>query len=256
VIVVCALATALGCQVPRSLGGADASSAIYGLERAARHRVDASVTEPSDLAFDPGTNTFWTVSDQDGAVYRITGEGKTVGQPIAGVGIDLEGVAFDPVSGRLFVADEGKREVIEMTRDGTVVKRFAVPVKSVNTGLEGIAYDSRRDEIILVHERNPAELIFCTRAGKMTRRVPVGTEDLSAVAVAPGGETVLVVGRFEEAVIEVDRKGNRLNRLALNVPGVEGLAFDGAGNLYAVTDRGDGAAGDLYRFSREKKPWE
>ena len=255
-ILVCGLVAAWGCDLPRPLGGTKASSPIRDLTRASRHPVDASVTEPSDLAFDPGTNTYWTVSDQNGAVYRITEEGKTVGRPILGVGVDLEGVAFDPASGRLFVVDESKREVIEMTREGAVISRFAVPVKSVDTGIEGIAYDPGRDEIVLVHEAKPAEIIFCTRAGKVTGRVTVGTEDLSAVAVAPGGETLLVVGRFEEAVIEVDRKGRRLNRLALNVPSVEGIAFDGEGNLRVVSDRGSGKAGELYRFSREKKLWE
>jgi uncharacterized protein YjiK len=226
------------------------------LDRAGRHRVDAVVQEPSDLAFDAETGTFWTVSDQNGTVYRITRDGRVAGPPIRTDGVDLEGIAVDPGSGHLFVLDEGRRTVTEMTRDGTEVHRFTVPGKGKDLGLEGIAYDARRGELVLVNEANPAEVIFCSRDGKILRRTRVATEDLSAVAIAPGGETLLVMGRFEEALIEVSRTGERLNRFALNVPSVEGVAFDAEGDLYVVSDRGSGAPGELFRFTAGRKLWE
>jgi uncharacterized protein YjiK len=212
--------------------------------------VDARVAEPSDLAFDPSTGTFWTVSDQRGTVHRISADGSAVGVPIDLKGKDLEGVALDPVTGHLFVADEAASEVVEATRDGEVVGRFRVAIKSSQSGIEGIAYDPASDGFVLVKERDPAELVFVDRKGNITSRAEVRTEDLSAVTVSPDGNSIFAVARFEEAVLELDRSGHKRNRLALNAPALEGLAFDG-NRLFAIADLGAKAPGMLYELSKE-----
>jgi uncharacterized protein YjiK len=228
----------------------DRSSPLYGLRRASDRPVDGRVAEPSDLAFDPSTGTFWTVSDQRGTLHRIDRDGRAVGEPVDLKGRDLEGVALDPVTGHLFAVDEAASELVEATRDGQVLGRFPVAIKGSNSGIEGIAYDPAKDGFVLVKERNPAELVFVDRKGNITSRAEVRTEDLSAVTVSPDGASILAVARFEEAVLELDRSGRRRNRLALNVPAVEGLAFDGA-RLFAVADLGAKTPGMLYVFSRE-----
>jgi uncharacterized protein YjiK len=237
---------------PFSGNSVSPSSALHGLRLAATHKVDAAIREPSDLAYDPATRMLWTVSDEAGTVHRIRGDGASDGPPIRLNATDLEGVAIDPSSGVLFVLDEHRRQVTEVGRDGKVLRQFTVPVKEnkTNAGLEGIAFDAARNELVLVNER-PAELLFCDRAGRVTARARVDTQDLSAVAIGPGGRSLFVAGRFEEAIIEVDRAGRRLNRFAVNVPGVEGLAFDDAGRLIVIADNGPKAAGSLYVFSRE-----
>ena len=247
-----ALAAAASCGLSEGFGGdpIDPGSPLYGLRRAAQTGVDGRVSEPSDLAFDPATGTFWTVSDQRGTVHRIGADGRAVGEPIDLHGKDLEGVALDPVTGHLFVADEGASELVEATRDGAVVGRYPIAVKTNNSGIEGVAYDPAKDGFVLVKERNPAELVFVDRKGHITSHVEVRTEDLSAVTVSADGSSIFVVARFEEAVLEVDRSGRRRNRLALNVPAVEGLAFDGD-RLFAVADLGAKAPGVLYEFSKE-----
>lgn len=244
---------AAACNLPSSLGGdaVDRSSALYGLRLATEHPVADAVPEPSDLAFDPTTGTFWTVSDSAGTVCRIAPDGAVAGPDVDVKGVDLEGVTLDPVTGHLFAVDEGKSEIVEATRNGEVVGRVSVPIKDRNSGLEGIAYDPVRDGFVLVKERNPAEILFVDRTGAITSRAEVKTEDLAAVTVSPDGASIFVVARFEEAVLELDRKGRRRNRLALNVPGVEGLAFDDRGRLFAVADLGARARGMLYMFARE-----
>ena len=241
------------CEVPARLGGdsVDRSSPLYGLRQVSERQVAATVPEPSDLAFDPSTGSFWTVSDQTGALYRIASDGAAAGSPLEIHGTDLEGVAFDPKTGHVFVADEAKREVTELTRDGAVVGTLKVPGKNVdNSGLEGIAADPETGGFVLVNERDPAQLVFVDRSGKQTGAARVQTEDLSAVTFAPNGKSLLVVGRFEEAVLEVDRSGRTLNRLSLGAPGIEGIAFDDRGRLFAVADLGANSRGKIYMFAR------
>lgn len=248
-------AVVCGCDLPAGLGGESiaADSALHGLRLVVERPIGEAIREPSDLAFDVATGAFWTVSDQRGTLHRVAPDGAAASSPIDLAAKDLEGVAVDPVTGRLFVVDEATSEIIETTREGKVVARrqVAVPNGHANDGLEGIAYDPATKGFVLVRERNPAELIFVDREGRITGRAPVRTQDLSAITVRGDGTSFFVVARFEEAVLEVDRDGRRLNRLPLNVPGVEGLAFDDRGRLFAVADLGGDTRGMIYMFARE-----
>jgi uncharacterized protein YjiK len=248
---------ATSCGLPGRLTGDGVApgSPLAGLERAAAHQV-TGVSEPSDLAYDAAGDTLWVVSDSDGRVYRLTAAGERAGEPIDVGGRDLEGVAFDPQSGHLFVLDESSREVIEVTTGGAVLGRFSVPGKSKGrNSFEGIAVDPARGEIILASEREPVELVFCDRAGAVKRRVRVRTEDLSAVTLAPGGETLVAVARFEEALLELDRDGKILSRMVFNDSGVEGVAFGPGGRLYLAADHGSAKPGELFVFAKGGPPW-
>lgn len=236
----------------RGLGLGD--SPFASLEKRAQRPV-TGLAEPSDLAYDVETGTLWVVSDTDGHVYRIDANGAVAGRPIDVGGKDLEGIALDPATGHLLVLDEGRREVVEITREGRVVGRFQVPGGRGNRRYEGIAVDASRGEVILAHEREPAELVFVDRSGRLLRRTPVRTEDLSAVTLAPGGETLVVVGRFEEALLELDRDGAVRNRLVYNVSGAEGVAFGPDGRLFVVADHGASQSGELILFSKEGSTW-
>jgi uncharacterized protein YjiK len=248
-------ALACGCDLPAGLGGDSiaSDSALYGLRLVVERPVGESIREPSDLAFDAATGTFWTVSDQRGTLHRVAPDGAAASTPIDLAAKDLEGVAVDPATGHLFAVDEATSEIVETTREGQVVGRRQVtlPNKHGNDGIEGIAYDPATKGFVLVRERNPAELIFVDREGRVTGRAQVRTEDLSAITARDGGTSFFVVARFEEAVLEVGRDGRRLNRLPLNVPGIEGLAFDDRGRLFAVADLGGNTRGMLYMFARE-----
>lgn len=224
-------------------------SILYGLQIGVERPVSDTIVEPSDLAFDPETGTFWTVSDETGTLHRIATDGAVSGSAISLAGKDLEGVALDPKTGHLFVADEATAELIETTRTGEVVRRLKIAVRTGNQGIEGIAYDAAKDGFVLALER-PAELVFVSRNGEITSRAMIETQSIGAVAAVPSGSTFLVAARFEEAVFEVDRNGRRVNRLALNFPNIEGLALDDRNRLFAVSDLGPETRGMLYLFAR------
>lgn len=240
-----------GCDALSAVGRdtIDPNSVLSGRSAGVERPIGGAVVEPSDLAFDPETGTFWTVSDENGTLYRIAPDGAVSGKPLDIGGKDLEGVALDPKTGHLFVADEATAELIEVTRTGEVLKRIQVDVRTGSFGIEGIAYDAAKDGFVLAMER-PAELVFVNRQGDITSRAAVETQSIGAVAAVPDGETFLVAARFEEAILEVSRTGKLLNRLSVNYPGIEGLALDDRGRLFAVADLGNKARGMLYVFVR------
>lgn len=244
-------ASATGCAVLDAVGNdaIDAGSVLHGLQSGVERPIGDAIVEPSDLAFDPETGTLWTVSDADGTLHRIAPDGAVAGSAIPLGGKDLEGVALDPKSGHLFVADEATAEIIEVKRTGEIVRRFKVDVRTGNSGVEGIAYDAAKDGFVLAIEK-PAELVFVDRSGKITSRARIETQSIGAVAAVPSGSTFLVAARFEEAILEVDRAGTLLNRFSVNYPGIEGIALDDRNRLYAVADLGSNARGMLYLFVR------
>ena len=240
-----------GCTALSSVGSdpIDPGSVLYNLQIGVERPIGDAIVEPSDLAFDPETGTFWTVSDESGTLHRIAPDGAVAGGALSLGGKDLEGVALDPKSGHLFVADEATAELIEVTRTGDVVRRFKVDVRTGNTGIEGIAFDTAKDGFVLAIER-PAELVFVNRQGDITSRASIETQSIGAVAASPSGETFLVAARFEEAILEVNRSGKLVNRLSVNYPGIEGIALDDRNRLFAVADLGNKARGMLYLFVR------
>lgn len=240
-----------GCDTLSAVGrdSIDPNSVLAERRIGVERPVGEAVVEPSDLAFDPETGTFWTVSDESGTMHRIAPDGAVSGKALDIGGKDLEGVALDPKTGHLFVADEATADLIEVTRTGEIVRRIKVDVRTGNFGIEGIAYDAARDGFVLAMEK-PAELVFVNRQGEVTGRAAVETQSIGAVAAVPSGETFLVAARFEEAILEVDRAGKVLNRLSVNYPGIEGIALDDRNRLFAVSDLGNKARGMLYVFVR------
>ncbi len=114
----------------------------------------SSATELSGLTW-LGDNAFLAVSDNGGPMFPLTIEVDTAdgtvisayiatGIPLAG--IDLEGIAFQPGSGRVFVSDESGPQIrIHEADTGTLVGSVAVPAVFANVrsnlSLEALAWD-------------------------------------------------------------------------------------------------------------------
>ena len=64
------------------------------------------------------------------------------------------------------------------------------------------------------------------------------------------GETLIVVARFEEALLEIDRSGRILNRRPFNVSGVEGVALGAGGTIYLVADHGGKNPGEIVTLAK------
>ncbi|MEM7443029.1 MAG: SdiA-regulated domain-containing protein [Pseudomonadota bacterium] len=132
------------------------------------------LTEPSGLAQCHDKNGFWTVSDDTEKVFQISMGGKVRSKrsiPLPDKG--LEGITIDPAGTFLFAVREESNEIIkldiaqlsvvsrhtlsDMTGYDAVAPHFANG--NENKGLEGVAWNSDADTIVVLKEGEPGLLI-------------------------------------------------------------------------------------------------
>ncbi|MHC4358144.1 MAG: SdiA-regulated domain-containing protein, partial [Planctomycetota bacterium] len=99
-----------------------AAATEYELVRA----FPVEVVEPSGLAYDPKTNTLWTVSDGGGDLYQLSTRGELL-RKIDFTSNDLEGIAYKPSTNTFLLAEERNREVLEIDRQGKILRVAKIP---------------------------------------------------------------------------------------------------------------------------------
>ncbi len=95
------------------------------------------IVEPSGLTYD-GTN-LWTVSDEDGLIYKIDFEG-TILDSIDTEFEDLEGIAWNSDDSLLWVVDEYVSRIYVLDTEGTVLDTINPSFTHTNTYPEGLCY--------------------------------------------------------------------------------------------------------------------
>ena len=133
------------------------------------------VGEPSGLAYDPKTNTLWTVSDGGGGLSQL----NTRGEPLREMDFtsnDLEGIAYKPATDTFLLAEERTREILEIDRQGKILWVAKVPTDyswwnllQRNHGIEGVAYDQKSGSIFVVNEKSPRVVIELIEGDVITR---------------------------------------------------------------------------------------
>lgn len=136
-----------------------------------RHEEEG-LSEPSGIAMAPD-GSLWTVCDESRKLFCI----DTAGQPLSTLKIDnrgLEGITFD-AEGRVWVVDEDASKIIGYDRfTGNQISKHRLKdlqgykaikahfKNSANKGLEGITFDTRRSQFLLLKEAKPGLLISVT----------------------------------------------------------------------------------------------
>lgn len=137
--------------------------------------VDLSVgfAEPSGLALMSDAEHYWAVSDDTKAVFFLTNYGEVKPDQSFEIGVKgLEGITTDETGNRLLAVSEQASEVIAIgPTEGTDLRHSLAKMAGfsdiaetygtlhTNSGLEGIAYDSDRDEVLLSKQGDPRLLI-------------------------------------------------------------------------------------------------
>jgi len=235
------------------------------------------LSEPSGLALAPD-GSLWTVCDDSRRLFRIS----TTGHILSVLDINsrgLEGITFDS-EGRIWVVDEDASKIIvydPLTGDQIADRRLkkldgysaiAKHFKGArNNGLEGIAFDSLRDEILLLKEAKPGLLIAITskldritavdrldeRNGFTADNVKSKKLDFSGMCYDATRDLLWIVSDKAERVYTFDRRqGCVIQSFALkngqtgdSIPKVEGVAVDRESkHLYLVND----SNAELYVF--------
>lgn len=195
---------------------------------------NVEVAEPSDVAIASAT-TFYTVSDQgrvatidsSGHLLRLSGE----------VGYDLEGCLYQ--GGRLYVADERARRILELDpNDLTVKRRLTFPYGGGrNKGYEAIGWNERKQVFTLITERDPVTVYEVDTAWRIVNEVPFdrSVRDLSGCSWYNG--SMWMLSDMDRELLRCDPVDYHiLQRYSIPVINPEGLSIAADGTAWVMSD--------------------
>jgi hypothetical protein len=113
--------------------------------------------------------------------------------------------------GNVMVIECGTKRLVEVGRDGGIVREIAVPVKSEKTHDQMRGCRRTRDGRYLICAKGDRAILELSAEGKLLRTLPIAG-DPHEVRELPGGN-LLVAGGEGEAVLELDRDGNTVWKL-------------------------------------------
>ncbi|MEE3258741.1 MAG: SdiA-regulated domain-containing protein [Candidatus Latescibacterota bacterium] len=222
----------LACASDKS---ADPEGNIPRLEFIAEYAMNMS--EPSGLALGAGGEVLWAVGNAPERVYKLTTDGQVL-DALSYVGQDLEGIAYDPTDSTLWIAEEERREIVQLDQSGTVLKRHALELDGgFNNGLEGFSLDDE-GSFYLLNEKNPGLFIALNPdlSVRTQRQLDFAT-DYSGLAYDRLLDGFWVLSHEDQALYFWTEAGGVSESYETPVPKVEGVAVDAnSGRLYIVSE--------------------
>ncbi len=113
--------------------------------------------------------------------------------------------------GNVMVVECGTKRLVEVGRDGGIVREIAVPVKSEKTHDQMRGCRRTSDGRYLICAKGDRAILELSAEGKLLRSLPVAG-DPHEVRELPGGNLLVACGEGE-TVLELDREGNTVWKL-------------------------------------------
>ena len=227
--------------------------------------------EASDLAYSPLTKTLFSVMGKNPFLVELTLEGDVLRKiPLDGWS-NPEGLTVME-NGLLAIVDERNHilSVVKIDANTQRLNRADFPQydlgvsKDQNKAFEAIAWDPRRQQLLLGEERPPAMFIWKSDGSQVLtgekQKVPsdeLDLRNLSALSVDPRTGHTLVLSADSHMLLELDELGEQVSFMTLlggfnglkeTIPRAEGVAIDEQGTLYMVSE-----TNLFYRFEKTKK---
>jgi len=215
--------------------------------------------EASDLTYNPDTKTLFSVMGKNAFLVELNLEGEVLRKMPLNGWSNPEGVTYLS-GGRMAITDERQHlmTVVTVTPDTQALNladwpQFDLgPSANQNKGFEGIAWDARRNQLLLGEERPPAMFTLKGDAkgqwqGQKVKLdyTTLNLRNLSALAVDPRTGNTLVLSADSHMLLELDPSGKQisfmtllggLNGLKDTIPRAEGVAMDESGAIYMVSE--------------------
>jgi len=224
--------------------------------------------EASDLTYNPQTKTLFSVMGKNPFLVELSLQGDVLRKmPLVGWG-NPEGVAALE-NGLLAIVDERQHlltivKVDASTRELNIAdfpKYDLGPSKDQNKAFEAVAWNPRKQQLLLGEERPPALFTWNSDGSQVLKgdkqklaSDELDLRNLSALGIDPRTGHTLVLSADSHLLLELDEAGEQVsfmtllggfNGLKSTIPRAEGVAMDEAGVLYMVSEP------DLfYRFER------
>lgn len=215
--------------------------------------------EASDLAYSPQTRTLFAVMGKNPFLVELTLDGDVLRKiPLVGWS-NPEGVAVLE-DGQLVIVDERRHDMTLVKVDAHTTTLNRADYKPFdlgesvekNKGFEAAAWDPARKRIVIGEER-PPKLYTLDSDGRgplagEKRDLPsteLDLRNLSALSVDPRTGHLLVLSADSNMLLELDEQGEQVSFMTLlggfnglgdTLPRAEGVAMDGEGNLYMVSE--------------------
>ncbi|AIZ34775.1 SdiA-regulated domain-containing protein [Pseudomonas parafulva] len=231
----------------------------YRVDIDAKHLPGMADDEASDLSFNPQTRTLFAVMGKNPFLVELTLEGDVLRQiPLLGWA-NPEGVAVLD-NGQIAIVDERNHDltVVKVDPGTTSLTRADFPNYDLgeseerNKGFEAIAWDPKRQRLVIGEERPPRLYTWNTdgRGPLVGSKQPLPNDqldlrNLSALAVDPRSGHLLVLSADSHLLLELDEKGQQVSFISLlgafnglksRIPRAEGVTMDDQGNLYIISE--------------------
>ncbi len=225
--------------------------------------------EASDLAYNPLSKTLFSVMGKNPLLVELTLDGEVLRKiPLVGWS-NPEGLTVME-NGLLAIVDEREHmlSIINIDADTKTLniadfpKYDLGPSKNQNKAFEAIAWDPRRQQLLLGEERPPQLFVWKSDGSqKLTgskQKVPsdeLDMRNLSALSIDPRTGHTLVLSADSHMLLELDELGEQVSFITLlggfnglknTIPRAEGVAIDENGTLYMVSE-----PNLFYRFEKK-----
>ncbi|MES2868890.1 MAG: SdiA-regulated domain-containing protein [Pseudomonadota bacterium] len=215
--------------------------------------------EASDLTYNPVSKTLFSVMGKNPFLVELTLEGDVLRKiPLVGWS-NPEGLTVME-NGLLAIVDE-REHVLSIVKVDADTQSLNIadfpkydlgPSKDQNKAFEAIAWDPRRQQLLLGEERPPALFVWKSDGSQSLtgnkQKVPsdeLDLRNLSALSVDPRTGHTLVLSADSHMLLELDELGEQVSFMTLlggfnglknTIPRAEGVTIDEHGTLYMVSE--------------------
>ncbi|BCQ65605.1 Uncharacterized protein YjiK [Pseudomonas sp. NFPP10] len=225
--------------------------------------------EASDLSYNPQTKTLFSVMGKNPFLVELSLQGDVLRKmPLVGWS-NPEGVAVLE-NGLLAIVDEREHSLVIVKVDANTQslnvadfpKYDLGPSADQNKAFEAIAWNPRKQQLLLGEERPPALFTWSSDGSQVLKgdkqklaSDELDLRNLSALGIDPRTGHTLVLSADSHLLLELDEQGEQVSFMALlggfnglekTIPRAEGVAMDEAGNLYMVSE-----PNLFYRFEKQ-----
>lgn len=195
------------------------------------------IPEPSGLTITSDGNSLWTVSDENNTIYKITRKGDII-DSITVDASDLEGVTSGHGNSLIVIA-ERDRAVLVLDSSYQLAKRLQLNLYGdLNSGIEGVTYDSNSNVYFIVNEKNPGKLYQLDFAFNITNEYELKfASDYSGLFYDPDKDVLWIQSDESRLIAKCKTDGSLIDKFFVNIQQMEGLAIDFEKSLiYIVSD--------------------